>query len=501
MSSTELQHYYGDLHSHCEVGYGHGTIEEALANARQQLDFVAVTPHAHWHDMPVDDPRLTALVAYHRRGFKATANLWDHYSRQTEKYHEPGRFVTFPAFEWHSCRYGDHNVYFRDGKGEIIRASDLPDLRQSLRQLAADGRPAMAIPHHIGYRAGFRGIAWEHFDPEFSPVVEALSMHGAAEHTEGPRPYLHTMGPRTRTSSYQYGLQQGHVVGLIGSTDHHSAHPGSYGHGRLGVLAPELTREAIWDAIWARRTYALTGANIRLDFAVDNGHMGDVITAGPDRRLHIAVEGSAAIDTVEILHNNRLIERAAPLRRGHRRGVEKIEVTVGWGERGTNVDWEVALQVRGGRLVAVEPRFRGDEIVAPDDNRDGDLAFSSWSRCDSGVSFNTRTWGNPTTTTPSTQGVCLSIEGDDATRIEAVANGREISMLLGTLREGPESSYLSGFLSPVVNFGRAVPAGEYHYKVDIDHRSEGDGRDWYHARVHQVDGQAAWSSPIWVDPA
>jgi hypothetical protein len=50
------------------------------------------------------------------------------------------------------------------------------------------------------------------------------------------------MGPRDGRSTAQYGLAQGNVFGLIGSTDHHSAYPGSYGHGRLGVWATELTR-------------------------------------------------------------------------------------------------------------------------------------------------------------------------------------------------------------------------------------------------------------------
>ena len=30
--------YWGDLHSHCSISYGHGTVEQALLRARQQLD-------------------------------------------------------------------------------------------------------------------------------------------------------------------------------------------------------------------------------------------------------------------------------------------------------------------------------------------------------------------------------------------------------------------------------------------------------------------------------
>ena len=35
--------YYGDIHNHCGISYGHGTIEDAYENAKLQLDFVSVT--------------------------------------------------------------------------------------------------------------------------------------------------------------------------------------------------------------------------------------------------------------------------------------------------------------------------------------------------------------------------------------------------------------------------------------------------------------------------
>ena len=41
----------GDLHNHCGISYAHGSLEDALANARLQLDFVSVTGHAAWPDI------------------------------------------------------------------------------------------------------------------------------------------------------------------------------------------------------------------------------------------------------------------------------------------------------------------------------------------------------------------------------------------------------------------------------------------------------------------
>ena len=134
-------------------------------------------------------------------------------------------------------------------------------------------------------------------------------MHGASESAAAPYPYLHTMGPRDWRSTYHYGLAQGHLAGAVGSTDHHSAHPGSYGHGRLGAWAPELTRDVIWDAIQQRRVYALTGDRIALAFALNDGLMGQVLPPTAQRH-HRRAAGC-----------RRRILRLQPLAAARKRGI------------------------------------------------------------------------------------------------------------------------------------------------------------------------------------
>jgi len=506
-----LSVYYGDIHNHCGVSYGHGPPEAAYQNARAQLDFASVTAHAHWPDIPRGDARLAALVAYHEAGFRRAATLWPHLQDVTEGMHEDGRFVTFLSFEWHSLRYGDHCVYYKDGRGEIIRAVDLEDLRRHLRELGARGVQCIMLPHHIGYLAGRRGIRWESFTPEFTPVVEMVSMHGLAESDEGPYPYLHTMGPRDGRSTMQHGLRLGHVFGVIGSSDHHGAHPGSYGAGRLAVWARELTREGIWEALMARRTHALTGDRIALAVTVNGRPMGSVLPAAGERRIEVSVNGGGALDYVEILHNNRPIHRASPPLEAARGLAEAVLVhlELGWGPRDRDVDWTVDVRVAGGRLVSVEPRFCGRHVVSPEAEEAGEYAFSSWQRpAEDRVRFVTRTWGNPTTLTPSTQGLCLEIRGDERTRIVGRINDREVEVALGELVAGARAGYLGGFRTPAYCFQRAVSRAEASCETAFVHRAEagpdeggqgGAPRDWYYARVAQRNGQWAWSSPIWVE--
>ena len=494
--------YYGDLHSHCNVGYAHGSLDDAFQNARLQLDFACITVHAHWHDMPRDEPRLDYLVDYHTQGFARSAEQWPQVREMVAAQHKDGEFVTLLGFEWHSNRYGDHNVYFKGTEGEIIRAADMPEMRQRLREYAARGIETMLIPHHIGYQAGYRGINWAEFDPEFISVVEIMSMHGASESDAAPRPYLHTMGPRDWRSTLQYGLQQGALVGVVGSTDHHSGHPGSYGHGRAGVWADSLTRDGIWSAIRARRTYALTGDRIALQFGLNNAVMGEVAPASAERAIAVDVVGGDAIDYVEVLHNNRVIHHQAHLpAAGDPYGVPiKVHVEVGWGERGVVTDWQAELRLEGGELIDVEPRFRGYEVVAPQADEQDQYAFSRWERRASDtVRFATRTWGNLTTTTPSMQGLCLEMRATPHTRITGTVNGQPVDVAVADLLDGPRSQYLGGFVSPAIYFHRAIPQAEYSASFTLDHNSVSTARDWYTVRVRQQNDQWAWSSPIWVE--
>lgn len=496
----DLSVFFGDLHNHCDLSYGRGSLADALTNARLQLDFASVTVHAVWPDLPEDDPELDYLVEYHRVGFARAMQNWPGYLAEMEAQNQPGRFITFPSFEWHSRAYGDYCVYYNPGPEQapnlpILNAADLPDLRRAVKEV---GVPAFVIPHHIGYRRGYRGINWAAFDGELSPVAEIFSFHGQSESSEGPYPYLHSMGPRHEESTAQYGWSQGHLFGLVGSTDHHNAFPGGYGYGRLGVWAESLSREAIWQAIAQRRTYALTGDRIELAFGVNGRRMGDIGPASRERAIDVHVQGGDAIDYVEVLHNNQILHRESCFPAPVTQGRFKLHVEVGWGERSQEIDWDVALSVSGGRLCGVEPRFRG---YGPTDAPEaGPFAYTDWQQPQPNrVAFQTRTRKNPSLHTAATEGICLEIEGDGNTQIQATINGTVHTLCLGDLFTGSRTFYLGGFVSPAVCFHRAVPESAYTCRFTFPHEHLSAQRDWYHVRVRQRNDQWAWSSPVWVE--
>jgi len=490
----DLKPYYGDIHNHCSLSYAHGSLEAAFRNARLQLDFVSVTIHADWPDLPQDEPGLEYLVDYHREGFLKAYSNWPGYLRSVENENEEGSFLVFPSFEWHSSQYGDYCVYFRDSvDAPLFKARDLQGLRD---EIGRSRSPAFIIPHHIGYKTGSRGINWNTFTEEYSPVVEIFSFHGLSESCDGPYPYLHSMGPCNQQNTAQHGWFLVKRFGVIGSTDHHNAFPGSYGYGRMGVWAHELTRDAVWDAIGRRRTYALTGDRIGLQYTLNDTLMGGIAPRAGQHSIAVAVQGACAIDTIDILHNNQVVHRHIVMPHSGISEKYKVFFEVGWGEGFDWASWDVDLQVLHGELLDVEPRLRGySPTETPGED---DFSPSSWEQEGNRVQFQTRTRPNPASQLAMTEGFNLEIAAGRGTVLQARVNGRIFEVSLEELRQGARSFYLGGFVSPAVCFHRAVPQEEYALSFRWDRQADMQDKGWYYVRVRQKNHQYAWSSPVWI---
>ncbi|MEZ5391526.1 MAG: hypothetical protein R2724_01315 [Bryobacterales bacterium] len=113
----------------------------------------------------------------------------------------------------------------------------------------------------------------------------------------------------------------------------------------------------MFDALRARRCYAVSGDRIALDFELNGAMMGSELPYARERRMRVAVRGWDQVDRVEILKNNRVIHRdfrwianpAASWRRPVL--VRRVRLgpwpALGWG--GT-ADWDFQLNVEGGRF-------------------------------------------------------------------------------------------------------------------------------------------------------
>ncbi|MBI1898628.1 MAG: DUF3604 domain-containing protein [Acidobacteria bacterium] len=497
--TSNLNIYFGDLHNHGNVGYAQGSLRRSFEIARNHLDFFAFTPHAHWHDIrhfegSIEDKWIN--------GFAVTRARWPEVLEVAREFDAPGRFVTIAGYEWHSTSLGDYHVLFPDLDAELFTPDDLKELQQFAKK-----RGCIMIPHHPAVRQGRRGANFSQRDPKVSPLLEIYSEWGNAEHDRGPFPYLrHTEPGRWTKNTLQYQLAQGRRFGVLASTDDHLGYPGGYGEGLAAVFAPELSRKSILQALWDRRTYAVTGDRIALRFTLNGKVMGRELPYARERLIRVSVSGWDQVDRVEVLKNNRVIHRNFPMDREtssqswSRPVLARFEYGWGpWPALGiTRVcDWDFHIRLENAVLEAVQPCFTPGPLE--EERRDRIME-----RTEQGVRVRSFTALRQQIEDRSQKAVVLKMRGGPESKLILTLQSPVNKTLAMTFRELAESSevlYTGEFPRESALLNRIVFNEHYETSFQVDDTASGAQADWYYVRVVQSNGQLAWSSPIWVEKA
>jgi hypothetical protein len=54
------------------------------------------------------------------RDFEAMKNNWEKFKQFANEYYEPGKFVSFIGYKWHSSSCGDVCIVFPGSKAELV---------------------------------------------------------------------------------------------------------------------------------------------------------------------------------------------------------------------------------------------------------------------------------------------------------------------------------------------------------------------------------------------
>lgn len=490
--------YWGDLHNHCGITYGFGSLKHAVERAGSQLDFAAFTGHAMWPDMYQRAPETEFVVKFHEEGFQKLHDHWETIRAEVAKANGP-ELVTFQGYELHSREYGDHHLISVDDQLPLI-------YRRSPGELVRDcGKDAIAIPHHIGYTPDYRGIDWGKFDGRISPVVEVFSKHGCSMSEDADYPYYHNMGPRDTRNMVDEGLKRGCKFGFVGSTDHHAGFPGSYGDGLAAVVAEEKTRESIWEAIKARRTYGVTGDRILCDFRVNDAYMGSEITADK-RRITAHVETEGSLDKIILYKNFEPVHiiNGEMIRTVNEKGRYKLRLEMGWGDKSL-YRWDGAVKVEGGIIAGYHTYYRGRNVLAPsaeeayDEQDINDIRTYSQQTGDTELLFACDTVGNQSTLHPSTSSVVVEVLGSLDTLVTYCLNGRTYKAAVRELLNHGYTAHIKYYHSQAFKIYKAVPESKFIFDLDLmDEKPEKDC-DFYHLEAVQKNRQWAYVSPVFVN--
>ncbi len=478
---------WGDIHNHNEIGYGAGSLERSYEIAKGcLLDFYAFTPHGYWPDAPHDDPKIKK---YHERGYRKVMETWPEIVSMAERNNCDEKFVTLPAFEWHSSKSGDYCVYLSGPDGATFPAENLASLKEFVRK-----HHAIMIPHHIAYRPGCRGLDWENLNPELSPVVEAFSEHGCS--VESQTPWLminHSMGGQDRTQTVFNQLNQGRFFGIIGSTDNHYGHPASYGEGLTGLYAEKLTRSGIIEALKRRRTIVVTGERIKAWFRLGAAFSGDIAAPEPGDCFEYSASGFGEIEFVRIVKNGKDVHTAIPQGELDEREFA-FRLEFGWGAMlgGETTDWVVEVSIGNGEFQNISPGFCGgaDHVKV---NRVTEFTPEK-------VNFETFTSRKNTCPISSMafrgKGKNAKITVNCRSTFKGKTSVNSITVKIKDLLE--KDFWLrhgNEFSSPVMKIGGYSPRN----LLDVSGKwrdPEMQSGDWYMLKVQQKNGHIAWTSPI-----
>jgi hypothetical protein len=488
---------YGDIHNHNAHGYGVGSIERSLDIARTHLDFFAFTGHSSWHDMPqMEGQRERHWI----EGFKRLKETWPRVQQVIADGNRDDEFSAFLGFEWHSSRWGDQCVVFPADNRPLFYAGEV----EKLRRFCID-EGALMIPHHLAYPKGNRGVNWDAFREDCTPVVEIFSEHGASETDRGPFDYYtHSMGGRETANTARAALDAGLRFGFVGSSDNHAGFPGAYGEGLLGVHAERNQRAAILDAIRARRTWALTGDRIEVEFSVQGAPMGATVEAGRRAEASFAVRGRDELEVVEIIQDGHIVHRAYPLegQSSAEAFAHPVQVRLewGWGPWGALAlervcDWAMQVQLSAGRVERYFPCLQSmpfDEQRRHRFDRTGD----------SGLAIRSYTSRKNAYRENPNQSVVLELAaGSDAVLslslsepVQQVSSARLADLFRGSanLRTGP-------FPKESHQWHRLVPLSSSSVAGKVDLDVPAAKPSYVYLRARQRNGHMAWASPVFLN--
>lgn len=487
---------YGDIHNHNAHGYGVGSIERSLDVARTHLDFFAFTGHSAWHDMPsMEGGRERHWID----GFKRLKDSWPRVQQVIAEGNRDGEFCAFLGFEWHSSHWGDQCVVFPRDHRPIFYSAEPAELRRFCLE-----ERALMIPHHLAYPKGHRGVNWSCFDEACTPVVEIYSEHGNSEDDRGPFTYFsHSMGGRETANTASAALASGLRFGFVGSSDDHAGFPGAYGEGLMAALVGEFSREGIFEAIRARRTYALTGDRIELDFSVEGAPMGASIEAGQKAEARFTVRGRDEIDVVEVIQDGRVAHRSfaddAFQEEAAFQSPIQVRLEWGWGPWGALAlervcDWAMRAKLRHGRIARYFPCLQSMPF---DEQRRHRFAREG----ESGLAIRSYTARKNAYRESPNQSVVLELEAGADGVLELELNQpveQRTESRLADLLRGSHNLFTGPFPQESYQWHRLVPraasALEGRCTLDVPH-----GRSNVYLRARQKNGHIAWSSPVFMN--
>jgi hypothetical protein len=475
--------YWADLHGQSGETIGMGSAEAYFRYAR--------------------DAAFVDMVGHQGNDFQITDAFWKKLNELTAAFDVPGKFVCLPGYEWsgNTGMGGDRNIFYRR-EGEAIRRSShiLVEGQTSteaiytadkLFQWLAD--KDCRVIAHVGGR--YADLHYAH-DGRTERTVEVHSSWGTFEWL------LHD------------AFEKGYRVGVVCHSDDHkgrpgATRPGASTFGAIGGLScyfmPELTRDALFEALRRRHHYGTTGTRMFIELGatfdapvtgfsedpqlgaaqeipVRSAQMGDIIRPGAVPMMVSAeVIGTAPVERVDVLHGKQVVKTVRPFAAADLgRRVRVLWQGAEYRGRGRETLWQGKLSLAGNRITRFAPvNFLNPERKVQETTPGAALAWNS-------------------VTTGNLAGIDLWLDQAKAGSLKIETNVVSGEVDLAALADNIVA-FDGGGLGRGLSVYR-LPEADWSRRVTLNHQvSYGGGVDLpVYIRVTQADGNQAWTSPIYL---
>ena len=455
------QLFWGDLHRHsnvsrCGAGLDIGA-EDHYRFAADLLgcDFWALTDHA-----------------------ENTSELnWHHLKKLANAFYRPGSHASLIGFEWTSFVYGHFNVIYSGDDGPVLSSVDpsTDDPAKLWKQL--EDHEALTIPHHPA--SWVYPTDWSFHSERFLRLVEVFqACTGSYESDWCHRQYHDALA---QGSSVQDALGAGHRVGFIGSTDHGN------GAAYVGLYADRLDRASVLQALADRRCFAATRRGIVPELRIGESWMGQEMSLGSagTPRISFGGEGIAELSVVQLVRDGLVVASSSD------RTAASVELTV-------PLDVQLLSLDGGPRALQGTVRVEGDAVLVP----------TQWCPPEfTAVASDSISWASvlpdrygKVHAPPGVVNVGVTIRGRGDAVVTVDVAGASLRRSLAELAGGATHEALASGCELRVRRGTGgltgLGATRWTGEAPAELLRPGS---WFYVRVIQVDGETAWSSPVWVD--
>ena len=479
-----LSGYWGDLHGQSGESIG-------VTTSRQYFDFAR-------------NKAFLDVTGHQANDFQVNNAFWNYLNELTAEYHEDGRFVVFPGYEWsgNTAVGGDRNVFFRQEGRQIRRSShalltDRSDLHTDAptagNLFEALQEEDCVVYAHVGGR--YADISQAH-DGRLETAMEIHSAWGTFE-------WMLTDG-----------FALGHRSGVVCNSDGHKGRPGAsypgvatfgaYG-GLTCFLTDDLSRDGIFECLRRRHHYGTTGCRLHMDVHVNFAEpatlyerdpnvfdntasqqsnrvmMGDIVkTQESEVELDLNVVSHAPIERIEIRNGTEVLETIRPFdssELGNR--IRVIWSGAEYRGRGRQTSWVGRAKFNGCRIE------RMHKINAW--NHERLLACNGQDT----VEWDAMTTGN-------FGGFDVWLNESDEAELHITSNHGELRARLSDMAMDDSVLDAGGLQREIRAF--RLPADNSHrqlaFRKNIKLNATGDNPLWI--AVTTEDGFQAWSSPVFV---